>query len=84
MDEFPQDEVAEPKAEKKQPNMYIYSAGKIVETIDPNKATVITKAGCTHDYVADPTDVTDGYMAEMCSKCPQGRLVPVVSSDNLN
>jgi len=44
------------------------------EVIDTSNLRPITNAGCKHEYVPDPTDETESYIAMICKHCVQGYL----------
>ena len=46
-----------------------------VEIIHKDQMIELTKPGCEHNWVIDPTDETDHYFAIHCTECPIGKLL---------
>lgn len=44
------------------------------QSVDMDKVPPLFSASCEHNYLEDPTDQTDYYIAVSCTKCGRGYL----------
>ena len=47
-----------------------------VERIDKKDIKAVNDPNCKHEFIEDPEDQTDYYMAMTCKHCPIGYLAP--------
>lgn len=53
-----------------------FEDGGRVERIDKKDIKPVNDPKCKHEFIEDPEDQTDFYIAMTCTKCPVGYLRP--------